>query len=159
MNTECNKERIILEQIEQINDSICYNKKKIKELEIQLEQLKEEENKKYRHFIGKYLRHIGTITSCGTFITCIKVKDVNFHYGKFSHENYAEFEGIGYSVGFDSYGKTLITVSECMKFRLFESDSNSAENSVCDFEKIKVIDEETYKSFLSETIGKVVINS
>ena len=45
-----------------------------------------------------------------------------------------------------------------MKFRLFDSDLNSSENTKYDFEKIKEIDEETYKSFLNETIDKVVIN-
>ena len=152
------KEHKILEQIEHIGETICYDKKKIKELEMQLEKLNEEYNKKYEHFIGKYVRYIGSMTFSGNLITCIKVKDTNFNYDKSLGGNYAEFEGIGYSVGFDSYGKTMINVSECMKFRLFDSDLNSSENTKYGFEKIKEIDEETYKSFLNETIDKVVIN-
>ena len=152
------KEHKILEQIEHIGETICYDKKKIKELEMQLEKLNEEYNKKYEHFIGKYVRYIGSMTFSGNLITCIKVKDTNFNYDKSLGGNYAEFEGIGYSVGFDSYGKTMINVSECMKFRLFDIDLNSSENTKYGFEKIKEIDEETYKSFLNETIDKVVIN-
>ena len=152
------KEHKILEQIEHIGETICYDKKKIKELEMQLEKLNEEYNKKYEHFIGKYVRYIGSMTFSGNLITCIKVKDTNFNYDKSLGGNYAEFEGIGYSVGFDSYGKTMINVSECMKFRLFDSDLDSSENTKYGFEKIKEIDEETYKSFLNETIDKVVIN-
>ena len=152
------KEHKILEQIEHIGATICYDKKKIKELEMQLEKLNEEYNKKYKQFIGKYVRYIGSMTFSGNLITCIKVKDVNFNYDKSLGGNYAEFEGIGYSVGFDSYGKTMISVSECMKFRLFDSDLDSSENTKYGFEKIKEIDEETYKSFLNETIDKVVIN-
>ena len=100
-------EQKILEQIEHIGETICYDKKKIKELEIQLEKLNEEYNKKYEHFIGKYVRYIGSMTFSGNLITCIKVKDVNFNYDKSLGGNYAEFEGIGYSVGFDSHGKTM----------------------------------------------------
>ena len=123
-----------------------------------LNEFNEEYNKKYEHFIGKYVRYIGSMTFSGNLITCIKVKDTNFNYDKSLGGNYAEFEGIGYSVGFDGYGKTMISVSECMKFRLFDSDLNSSENTKYGFEKIKEIDEETYKSFLNETIDKVVIN-
>ena len=151
-------EHKILEQIKHIDDTICHDKKKIKELEMQLEKLNEEYNKKYKHYIGKYVRYIGSMTFSGNLITCIKVKDVNFNYDKSLGGNYAEFEGIGYSVGFDAHGKTMISVSECMKFRLFDSDLNSSENREYSFEKIKEIDEETYKSFLNETIEKVVIN-
>ena len=152
------KEHKILEQIEHIGETICYDKKRIKELEMQLEKLNEEYNKKYEHFIGKYIRYIGSMTFSGNLITCIKVKDVNSNYDKSLGENYVEFEGIGYSVGFNSYGKTMISVSKCMKFRLFDSDLYSSENTKYGFEKIKEIDEETYKSFLNETIDKVVIN-
>ena len=39
-------EHKILEQIEHIDDTICHDKKQIKELEMQLEKLNEEYNKK-----------------------------------------------------------------------------------------------------------------